>query len=250
MSVATRAPLSPSGLRERNRAFYDRLWDTARLVRPERLNTWPLVRSLLAMHPRRLEVAPGLRPRLPLDGTVFVDLSRPALHQLARRGARALQSEIARLPFAEGTFDLVCALDVLEHIENDRAGLGELCRVSAPGAVLLLSVPLHPAHWTAFDDWVGHWRRYEPAELLRLLQSHGLRVRQSAAYGMQPRSSRLLDYGRWWLTHHPQHAMWWYNRVLMPLGALFQRPLAFSPGWVDNTLDVDEVILVCTREQA
>jgi hypothetical protein len=73
-----------SVLLEANRSFYDGLWSGARLVAPERFNTWPLVRSLLAPQQRRLEVAPGLRPRLPLAGTHFVDISAPARAPCAR----------------------------------------------------------------------------------------------------------------------------------------------------------------------
>ena len=65
--------------RETNSRFYDALWTDARLIEPERFNTWPLVGSLVAQHPRRLEVAPGLRPRLPIEGTHFVDQSAPAV---------------------------------------------------------------------------------------------------------------------------------------------------------------------------
>ena len=45
-----------------NRRFYDLLWSGARLVEPQRFNTWPLVSSVLPGSKRQLEVAPGLRP--------------------------------------------------------------------------------------------------------------------------------------------------------------------------------------------
>ncbi|MGB6451205.1 MAG: class I SAM-dependent methyltransferase [Steroidobacteraceae bacterium] len=233
-----------SELRETNRRFYDSLWSTARLIAPERLNTWPLVRSLLPRCRRRLEVAPGLRPRLPLEGTEFVDISWPAVAELARGGARAVQSEISALPFASGVFDLVCALDVIEHIDDDRAALAELRRVAAPGGIVLLSLPLYASRWTAFDDLVGHRRRYEPEALNALLAQAELAVEQSAAYGMQPRSARLVDHAMWWLGRHRELAMWWYNRIFMPLGVLFQTRLTLAPGMID-TRKVDEVILVC-----
>ena len=63
--------------------FYDPLWTSARLVAPERFNTWPMVRSLIAPGRPRLEVAPGLRPRLPIEGTCFVDISAPAVSMKA-----------------------------------------------------------------------------------------------------------------------------------------------------------------------
>jgi len=244
MPQALASQATPTALREINRRFYDHLWSAARLIAPERLNTWPLVQSLLPRCQRRLEVAPGLRPRLPIEGTQFVDLSEPALMELASRGARVAQGEICCLPFTSATFDLVCAFDVIEHIDNDRGALAELCRVIAPGGVLLLSVPLYSSRWTVFDELVGHRRRYEPEALLGLLRQHALSVQHSAVYGMQPRSPRLVEYGMWWLTHHPELAMWWYNRVFMPLGVWFQPRLTLRPGMID-TQGVDEIILVC-----
>jgi len=234
-------------LRDENRRFYDLLWSGSRFVGPERFNTWPLVQSLLSGSGRRLEVAPGLRPRLPIEGTEFVDISAAALAKLRGRGARVALGEVTALPFATAAFDLVCALDIVEHVENDDGALSELSRVARSGATVLISTPLHPSAWTAFDDFVGHKRRYEPAVLLAKLAQHHLAVQGSAAFGMQPRSSLLLDMGMWWLTHHRERAMWWYNRAIMPLGLRLQKALKITPGMI-VTDKVDEVLLVCQRD--
>jgi SAM-dependent methyltransferase len=117
-------------------------------VEPEQFNTWPLVRSLLSDEGRRLEVAPGLRPRLPLEGTQFVDISAPALMKLRERGAQVVLGQISSLPFADGAFDLVCALDVIEHVSDDRVALSELSRVTKLGGTLVISAPLHISHRT------------------------------------------------------------------------------------------------------
>jgi SAM-dependent methyltransferase len=235
-------------LREINRRFYDSLWSGARLMEAPRFNTWPLVQSVMGARRRRLEVAPGLRPRLPIDGTQFIDISAPALALLQRRGGSVVRGTVTSLPYGDGAFDLVCALDIIEHVDDDESAWSEIARVAAPNAVLLLSVPLHAARWTSFDDFVGHKRRYEPAELAARLKQHGLAVQRSAVYGMQPRSTRLLDLGMWWLIHHRTRAMWWYNRVFMPLSAHFQSKLLLAPGMIDAS-DVDEVFLVCRKEQ-
>jgi SAM-dependent methyltransferase len=227
-----------------NRGFYELLWSSAKLVGPERFNTWPLVRELAAQAPRRLEVAPGLRPRLPLDGTCFVDLSHAALQRLHARGANAVHGMIGTLPYADDSFDLVCALDILEHVVDDTSALSELARVAAPGATLLLSVPLHPEAWTPFDEFVGHYRRYEPQQIVARLAQHGFSIEHSAIYGMQPKSSKLLELGQSYLTHHRERAMWWYNRVLMPIALRFQKPLSWRDGLGDTT-GVDEVFLRC-----
>jgi SAM-dependent methyltransferase len=229
-----------------NRRFYDALWTDADLVPPERFNTWPLVCSLLPQATRRLEVAPGLRPRLPIAGTHFVDISVPALGRLRAGGGRVAVGLVTALPFGDGGFDLLSALDIVEHVDDEDAAFGELARLAQPGAMLLLSVPLHPSRWTAFDDMVGHRRRYEPRRLVAKLGDHGFGVERSAVYGMRPRSSWLVGLGMWFLTHQRERAVWWYNRVMMPLAGRWQKPLVLCDGLVPTDA-IDEVLLVCRR---
>src|SRR5690242_11790410 len=94
MQAQRHPPRSSQELVEDNRRFYDSLWAGSRLVEPERFNTWPLVQSMLPPAGLRLEVAPGLRPRLPIEGTQFVDISAPALEQLRSRGGRVALGEV------------------------------------------------------------------------------------------------------------------------------------------------------------
>ena len=242
--IASPPPHDTAELTQTNLDFYEPLWSHARLIEPQRFNTWPLVRELAASAPRRLEIAPGLRPRLPLEGSCFVDLSRAALRGLRAHHAQAAHALIGALPFAASSFDLICAFDILEHVVDDDAALAELDRVAAPGAMLLLSVPLHQAAWTAFDYFVGHYRRYEPEPLAQRLRAHGFTIERSAVYGMQPPSNRLLDLGLWFLERQRTRAMWWYNRVFMPLALRFQKPLAWRDGLPDEA-SVDEVLLLC-----
>lgn len=229
-----------------NRDFYESLWAGSRLVDPSRFNTWPMVRDLAMALPRRLEIAPGLRPRLPLEGSYFVDLSPAAVNGLRAHGASAVRGSASALPCPDASFDLLCALDILEHMADDEKTLRELSRVASRDARLLLSVPLHPEAWNDFDDFVGHHRRYEPQTLEARLAAHGWVIERSAVYGMQPASSRLLSLGQWYLTHKRERALWWYNRVLMPLGLRMQKPLQWRPG-LGETTGVDEVVLLCRR---
>lgn len=111
-----------------------------------------------------------------------------------------------------------------------------------PGAASVLS----GARWTAFDALVGHHRRYEPERLARLLTGCGLVVKQSAAFGMKPRSERLTAFGMWFLVHQRERANWWYNRVGMPLALRRQKPLALREGMI-ATENVDEVLLLCRK---
>jgi len=234
-------------LLELNRRFYDPLWTDAHLVEPERFNTWPLVDSLLSPSLPRLEIAPGLRPRLPIEGTQFVDASMPAIAKLRARGASVVLGLVSKLPFSGHSFDLVCALDIVEHVDDDDGALSEISRVAMPGATLLLSVPLHPSYWTPFDDMVGHRRRYEPARLVAKLAQHGFAVERSAVFGMKPKSSALVDLGMWFLEHRREHSMWWYSHVFMPVALHFQKKLTLCQGML-ATDQVNEILLVCRKE--
>jgi SAM-dependent methyltransferase len=176
-----------------------------------------------------------------------VDISEPAITKLRARGANAVFGLVSSLPFPDGAFDLVCALDIVEHVDDDDSAFSELARVAAPGAAFLLSVPLHTLQWTPFDDFVGHRRRYEPERLLTKLKEYAYTVEQSAIFGMKPKSSRLLDLGMWFLTHRREKALWWYNHVFMPLGVRFQKKLTLSPNMID-TESVSEVLLVCRKD--
>jgi SAM-dependent methyltransferase len=240
------APPSGTDLVETNRRFYETLWSESHLVGPDRFNTWPIVQELASVAKRRLELGPGLRPRLPIPGTHFADISATAADRLKERGGLAIVAEATSLPFPDAAFDLVCALDILEHLEDDETALAELSRLLPPGGTLLFSTPLHPSRWTEFDALVGHCRRYEPDRLTAKLATHRLEVASSAVYGMQPRSGFLLDIGVRWLRHRRAKAMWWYNKVLMPIGLLFEKKLTLSPGLID-TQNVDEILLVCKK---
>lgn len=83
----------------------------------------------------------------------------------------------------EGCFDVLCAFDVLEHIEDDRAALAQWVTWLRPGGVLLLSVPAHMRLWTAGDEWAGHYRRYGREALQALLLDTGLKLETFECYG-------------------------------------------------------------------
>jgi SAM-dependent methyltransferase len=90
-----------------------------------------------------------------------VDTSHEALEFCRRRGIEnVLEGRVEALPFASDSFDLVLATDVLEHVEDDRAALHELRRVTAPGGRLLATVPAYMWLWSQHDVDYHHYRRY------------------------------------------------------------------------------------------
>jgi SAM-dependent methyltransferase len=105
------------------------------------------------------------------------DFSLDALAFARSKGFRYLLSgDSTALPFTSAAFDCVVALDVLEHIEDDRAALREIARVTRPGGVFLFAVPAFPALWRHHDVMYGHFRRYRRADFVARVQSAGLAV--------------------------------------------------------------------------
>lgn len=86
------------------------------------------------------------------------------------------------LPFADETFDVVGAFDVLEHCEPEQVAMAELVRVLRPGGRLLMSVPAYQWAWTDHDVRAGHHRRYTRPRLVSAVERGGLDVLR-ATYG-------------------------------------------------------------------
>jgi len=85
------------------------------------------------------------------------------------------------LPFAERSFDVVAAFDVIEHCADEHRALREIHRVLTPGGRFLMSVPAYQWAWTSFDDANHHHRRYTRARALAAVTSAGFEV-QRATY--------------------------------------------------------------------
>lgn len=72
----------------------------------------------------------------------------------------SIQASFTNLPFEPSTFDLVCAFDVIEHIEDDNLALKELKRVLKNEGKFVLTVPAFNFLWSKHDEINHHFRRY------------------------------------------------------------------------------------------
>ncbi len=90
---------------------------------------------------------------------------------------RLARGSATELPLADASVDAVLALDIVEHIEDDRRALVEMARVLRPGGVGVITVPAFPFLWSAHDEALHHKRRYTRATLERVLAEAGLSVR-------------------------------------------------------------------------
>ncbi|HEX2762900.1 MAG TPA: class I SAM-dependent methyltransferase [Allosphingosinicella sp.] len=109
-----------------------------------------------------------------------------------RLGRDVLSAPLPELTgIADGAYDLVAILDVLEHVDADRAALTSIARKLKPGGRILITVPAHPWMWSAHDEVNHHKRRYTRRTLRRVIGEAGLKI-------------ELLS---------------WFNSLLFPLAA-------------------------------
>jgi SAM-dependent methyltransferase len=129
--------------------------------------------------PRILDVGCGTGANLQMLGAYGlaegVDVSDEALEFCRARGlAKVKQGAAESLPYDDATFDLVTALDVVEHLDDDVAGLKEMQRVLRPRGRALLFVPAFMFLWGVQDDISHHRRRYTSREVREKLGAAGL----------------------------------------------------------------------------
>lgn len=102
--------------------------------------------------------------------------------RVAPAGGRIVPGDHTAVP-AGSAYDLVCAFEVLEHIKDDAAALADWVGLVRPGGRLLLSVPAFADRYGPTDEQIGHYRRYEPAELGARLREAGLVDTRVVVYG-------------------------------------------------------------------
>lgn len=95
-----------------------------------------------------------------------------ARENIEPRGGTVINGTDAAVP-AGRQFDLVCAFEVLEHIEDDAAALQAWVRHVRPGGWIMLSVPAFQERFGPMDTMAGHFRRYSPDEISGALEQAG-----------------------------------------------------------------------------
>jgi len=133
--------------------------------------------------PRILDVGCGTGANLKMlsefgdaDG---VDISPDAIEFCRQRKLNVKLGAAESLPYEDGTFDLVTALDVVEHLDDDLGGLREMHRILRPGGHILLFVPTFMWLWGVQDEVSHHRRRYKLSELQRVAREAGFEIERA-----------------------------------------------------------------------
>lgn len=110
-----------------------------------------------------------------------VDISQDAVDFCHERGLDSVKLGAAeQLPYEDNAFDIITALDVIEHLDDDVGGLREIKRVLKPDGRVLLFVPAFMFLWGVQDDVSNHRRRYTMSSLIKAVKEAGFAVEWSS----------------------------------------------------------------------
>jgi ubiquinone/menaquinone biosynthesis C-methylase UbiE len=89
-------------------------------------------------------------------------------------GMEVIEASVTQLPFEDESFDLVCAFDVIEHVQDDSKAIEEMKRTCKKGGFVAVTVPADMALWSRHDEINHHFRRYNLQEVKTLTRESGL----------------------------------------------------------------------------
>jgi SAM-dependent methyltransferase len=117
-------------------------------------------------------------------GVTAVEPDEPSrLYARERSGCTVLGGTLRDdLPSFDKQFDLIAALDVIEHLDEDSASVTALRKLLKPGGIFLTTVPVHPWLWSKHDELHHHKRRYRKEDYLALMRRAGFTVSKATYF--------------------------------------------------------------------
>lgn len=106
---------------------------------------------------------------------VGIDTSLKAVKFCKTLGLNVRKGSATNIPFKEGSFDIICMIDVLEHIKEQDLAISEAKRVVKKQGFIFIVGPAFPLLWSSRDRRLGHLRRYIKKDLEKLLRRNGFR---------------------------------------------------------------------------
>jgi SAM-dependent methyltransferase len=149
-----------------------------------------------------------------------MDTSELAIEYARRRGLTQLvRGTLEAYPHPEHRFDLITALDVIEHIQDDVAVLRQMRDRLTSGGTIIVTVPAHPWLWSAHDEINHHHRRYTRRTLRSSIEAAGLRIEHLGPFNTLLFPLALAQ-----------------RAVARVTGRLFDDGLTVPSGWLNGTL--------------
>ena len=105
--------------------------------------------------------------------TTGIDYSDETIKFCRKRGfTNVIKGDAHHLPFNDNLFDLICAFDLIEHLECDEEAIKEFFRVLRKGGILFLTVPAFMFFWNENDEFWMHKRRYAANQIQMILKKN------------------------------------------------------------------------------
>lgn len=122
--------------------------------------------------------AGGLMKELRLFGEVYgIDIADRVVEFCKNKGILNVSAgSITAIPYPDNSFDVVFALDVIEHIQDDEMAMCEIYRVLRLGGSAIISVPAFQSLWGITDELSHHVRRYRRIQIAAKLKKAGFQV--------------------------------------------------------------------------
>lgn len=157
----------------------------------------------------------------PFGKIIGIDKSPKAINFCRKKDYSQLaRADVASLPFKDKSFDLIAALDLLEHVKDDRQVIQELARVCQKGSWLIVTVPAFSFLWGENDIATHHFRRYQKMELKNKVEKSGFEIKKLSYFNFflfplflvwhvlsqirkkwtkdyQPKSSLIINFPGW-----------------------------------------------------
>jgi SAM-dependent methyltransferase len=154
-----------------------------------------------------------------------IDLSPESLELCQKRGLKRLcRVDLTHfaLPFKTASMDLVLALDVIEHIDDDSRALAECKRILKEGGLLIVTVPAFMALWSPWDEALGHKRRYTISALVAAANKSGLCVKKTSYFFLSVLPAAI--------------AVRQFKRLLMRDAGSYSTDFIVVPRWLNTLL--------------
>ena len=127
----------------------------------------------------------GFASDLMQDGfnVIGLDTSETALKYAKKRGINELhQTTLDKFPKNRFKLDAACALDVIEHIKDDKAFLADVASVLDAGSWFIATVPAYQWLWSKHDEVHMHFRRYTKNEISSLIENAGFKIKYATYF--------------------------------------------------------------------
>lgn len=136
----------------------------------------------------------AMQQAFPQATIIGADVVDEPLNKLAEKMPHTplLRFDLVHCPLPDNSVDAIVMLNVLEHIEDDEAAIGQALRVLKPGGTLIIEVPAGPHLYDAYDKILMHYRRYKLSALTQLLKKQGFQIKKRSHLG-------VLLYPGFWL---------------------------------------------------